>query len=82
MARKKATAKAAVKASSSAKGSQHLKGLTPNDLAEPQTPADHAALAVTCSFLGKTYYLGDKVCWQNVVWVCTADGWDKTGQAC
>jgi hypothetical protein len=79
---KKSDKKPAAPAAPLAKGLQHLKGLTPNELADPQTPADVAALAVTCRFLGKTYYEGDLVCWQNVQWKCTAQGWDKTLQPC
>jgi hypothetical protein len=82
MAKKKTIGKTAVKKSSSTNSVQHLKRLTPNELAEAQTPADRAALAVTCQFLGKTYYLGDRVCWQNIQWVCTTQNWQKTEQPC
>jgi hypothetical protein len=56
--------------------------LTPNHLPGPQTQEDSAALAVTCQYLGKTFYEGNKICYQSQQFVCTPTGWVKTGNDC
>lgn len=56
--------------------------VNPNHLAAIQNTEDAAALAVTCQFMSKTFYEGDKICHQQEQWVCTANGWAKTGNAC
>jgi hypothetical protein len=56
--------------------------INPNHLAAVQTAADAAALQVTCQFMSKTFYEGDRICYQQEQWQCTANGWAKTGNAC
>jgi hypothetical protein len=55
---------------------------TPNELAEPQTAEQTAALLVTCRYYGKIFYEGDKVCHEGQLWVCGADGWSDMDEAC
>ncbi len=63
-------------------GATTASALTPNDLPDPQTAAHIEALQVTCQFLGKTFYQGDTICYQNNEWICEAGGWSKTDQSC
>jgi hypothetical protein len=60
------------------------KGLSknPNDFPNAQTPEALAALGVTCLFMGKTFYEGDTICHLSSEWVCTPNGWSKTGNNC
>jgi hypothetical protein len=54
----------------------------PNLYPDPLTD-DHAlAAAVTCQFLGRVFYEGDTICYQDGVWVCTLGAWAPTGEAC
>lgn len=56
--------------------------VNPNHLAAPQTAADTAALQVTCPYGDKTFYENQKVCYENVEFICTPAGWKKTGSSC
>jgi len=56
--------------------------VTPNHLANIQTPEDEAALQVTCQYLGKVFNEGEVICYQGQEWRCSASGWVKTGNAC
>jgi hypothetical protein len=83
MAKKKAVAKRnPAKKRDARSGNATASTLTPNDLPDPLTAAHVEALQVSCQFLGKTFYQGDKICYQSSEWVCGAGGWAKTGQSC
>lgn len=56
--------------------------LTPNDLPRARNPDERAANAVQCRFLGRIFYEGDTVCWNNRTWVCSEAGWQGPGEDC
>lgn len=55
---------------------------TPEAYPEALTPEQQEMSNVTCQFLGKIYYLNDKICYKNAVWVCKEGGWDGPGRPC
>jgi hypothetical protein len=58
------------------------KEVTPNHLANIQTPEDEAALQVTCTYLGKIFNDGALICYEGSQWQCSTNGWVKTGNPC
>jgi len=59
----------------SAKAPQATKGLGPNPA--PQTPEHKSALKLTCRYLGKTFYEGDKIQYRGSDWKCHQGQWVK-----
>lgn len=83
MPKKKAAAKRnATRNSGTRPEKAKASGLTPNDLPDPLNQEHVQALQITCQFLGKTFYQGDTICYENSEWVCGSGGWSKTGQSC
>jgi hypothetical protein len=64
------------------KFSQNIAEIDPNKLADAVQTSNSEASDVVCSFLGKTFYGNDKVCWKGSEYICTPEGWTKTGKTC
>lgn len=54
----------------------------PNELREALTKKQMARLGLTCKFLGKIFYEGDLICYDDKEWVCNSGQWKKTGNQC
>ena len=67
-------AKAKGKSEKSSKGKSELSA---TELRDPQTPAHKAALKLTCRYVGRTYYEGDKISFRGAQWECHQGEWVK-----
>jgi hypothetical protein len=47
----------------------------PDQLRAPQTAAHRAGLKVTCRYVGKTFYEGDKINYRGADWECHQGQW-------
>lgn len=54
----------------------------PNRFPNAQTAKDASMAGVSCRYLGRTYYEGDKICWDGAKWICGRDGWGETDEPC
>jgi hypothetical protein len=48
----------------------------------PTTDIENWTDRATCTFKGKSYGEGARICWGNKIQVCGKNGWIATGEKC